>query len=729
MSRKTIKPPTIAELCRKARFRTLEDIVRASFSKMESVSRMTVTEAALEYTRIGSGGGHSVPWSIDKTPYLKEPQDVQTSLDYTGEIFVGPARTGKTLMGLNAISHTVMTDPRDMLYVHMDRENARKWSNGDLERYLQSSTSIRSQQLLARQYDNTFDKTFKSGMRFLLTYPTAANLSGITVSYVMFIDYDRIADDIDGEGNAYDLGSMRTTTFKRFAMTVAESSPNPKKELENPRWMPKSPHEAPPIRGIFELYNRGDRRRWQWCCPGCEEWFEPDFKLLDWGGREDPMEARENTIMRCPCNGCVIEPHLKDALNHHGRWIREGEMIEPGLHGKTVVRPGHKVTRSSIASFWLKGPAAAYQEWGQLVEKFLRAQIALEETGDDAPLRKTVTTDQGGYYIPASRLADVAPEYLKAKAENWGSDEDEPTVPEGVRFLIATIDVQKTSFVVQVTGFTENFDVVVIDSFKVRLSNRLNARGEKLPISPFSFGEDWHLLQEEVMNKAYPLGDGSGRTMSIRATACDSGGGEGGTGHAYNFWRKLKKQQDGSHRRFILVKGVDSSAAPLARTTFPDSSKTDKYAVARGDVPVVMLQSNKLKDRVSVLMSRRIVDTEDDGGGKLRYPDWMADWFYVQLTSEVRGAKGWENLRKKRNEAFDLTYYALGIAIRPNEISVPYVHFAIENINWSSPPTWAADWNANDFVSSPDNPIYEEGAVQAKPKKSISLAELGKTLA
>lgn len=730
MSRKVVRPPTMAELSARARFKTLESIVKSVFAKMESASRMSVTEAGQEYTRLGSGGGHSTPWSLKKTPYLKEPQDVQTSLDFTGCIFVGPARTGKTVMGMNSISHTVMTDPRDLLYVHMDRENARKWSNGDLERYLQSSTKVREQQLTARQHDNTFDKTFKSGMRFLLTYPTAANLSGITVPFGMLIDYDRMDDDVDGEGNPFDLLSMRTTTFKRFAMTVAESSPNPKKELNNPRWMPTSPHQAPPIRGIFELYNRGDRRRWQWCCPSCEEWFEPDFKLLDWGGRTDPMEARENTIMRCPCNGCVIEPHLKDALNQNGRWIREGEMIEPGLTGKTVVRPGHKVTRSSIASFWLKGPAAAYQEWGQLVEKHLRAHIALEDTGDDAPLRKTVTTDQGTYYIPPSRLADVAPEYLKEKAEDWGSTEAEPTVPEGVRFLINTIDVQKNAFVVQTTGFTKNFDMVAVDCYKVRLSNRLNARNERLPISPFSYGEDWDLIQQEVMTKTYLLADGSGRSMSARATACDSGGGEGSTGHAYNFWRRLKRQQNGSHRRFILVKGAPSATAPLARTTWPDSAKKDKYAVARGDVPVVLLNSDKLKDRVAVLMNRRVVDEDDGAGGKLRYPNWFQDWFYVQLTSEVRTTKGWDNLRKRRNEAFDLTYYALGIAVRPREETVPYIHFAVENIDWLNPPGWAEEWDENDFVSDPERDEEDEETVVDKPvKKAFNLAELGKTLA
>lgn len=723
---RTIRPPTMQELAARARFANLEDIIGAAFDGMKAVQRMSVTEAAQNFTRIGSAGS-SQPWRLDRTPYLQDPQDVLTSLDYTGMIFVGPARTGKTVLGLNFITHTVMTDPADMLFVHMDRENARKWSRGDLDRYLMASTAVRAEQLTARQFDNTFDKSFKSGMRFLLTYPTASNLSGITVGRVGFIDYDRMDDDVDGEGNPYDLGSMRTTTFKRFAMTYAESSPNPNKEVQDPRWMPSTPHEAPPVKGIFELYNRGDRRRWQWCCPQCEEWFEPEFSLLNWGETIDPMEAREKTVMVCPRHGCVIPPHKKDELNQSGQWIREGEMIEPGLNGRVVPIPGEKIARSSIASFWLKGPAAAYQDWGQLVEKYLRALKALEETGDDGPLRKTVTTDQGMFYIPQSRLADISPESLKAKAEDWGSDPDDPTVPEGVRFLVATVDVQKTAFVVQINGFTDTGDLVVVDMLKVRLSNRLNDRGEKLPIDPAAFGEDWQTLESEVMGRSYPLADGSGRRMSIRATACDSGGAEGVTGHAYNFWRSLRQRKDGSHRKFILVKGETKPSMPEAQTREPDSSQKDKFAIARGDVPVLFLNSNKLKDRVNLLMQRRVADGAAEGG-VLRYPDWAENWFYVQLTSEIRDAKGWTNTRKRRNEAFDLSYYALGVGLRGYETHSPHLHFGYDRIQWGREPAWAAPWDENDLVFLPEGGENVEPVAPAAPKRR-SIADLAKKLA
>ncbi|WP_195178861.1 terminase gpA endonuclease subunit [Mesorhizobium sp. INR15] len=720
-----MRPPSIEELIEQAPYQRLEDIAVKGFESLESQHRLTVTEAAEKYTRIGSGGGHSAPWSLKRTPYLQEPQDTLTSLDYQGMIFVGPARTGKTYMSLNWLSHTVKTDPADMLYIHMDRENARKWSNGDLKRYLESSTEIRAEQFTSRQDDNTFDKEFKSGMRFLLAYPTASNLSGITVPRGWLIDYDRMDDNVDGEGNPFDLLQMRTTTFKRFGMTVAESSPNPNKEIQDPKWRapPHSPHEAPPIRGIFELYNRGDRRRWYWSCPQCEQAFEPDFKLLRYPDSADIMEAREQTFMACPCCGGILEPAMKEELNESGRWVKDG-MIWLPAERQIVERNGMRAARSSIASFWMKGPAAAYQDWGQLVEKYLRAMKALKDTADDAPLRKTVTTDQGSYYIPQSRLSERSPEDLKNMAEDWGSTESEPTVPHGVRFMIATADIQKNAFVVQVHGFTATGDVVVIDGFKMRLSNRLNGAGEKLPIDPAAFAEDWDVLIDGLILKTYPLADGSGRRMRIRATGGDSGGAEGVTGHAYNFWRRLRKRGDGLHRRFCLLKGDVSKTAPHAYTTWPDSKQKGKLAIAKGDVPVILLNSNLMKDRISIMMARRVEDSGENEsvGGMLRYPDWFDAWFYNQMTTEIRTEKGWENPRKRRNEAFDLAYYALGMAIRPIEQGVPYVAFNMDRLDWNEPPTWAADWDSNEL-------IYGGAEPTKAAKKELSFAELGAKLA
>lgn len=694
-------------------FASLEQMVATSFEAMRPAERLTVTEAAEKYHIIRQPGSHNGPWSRDRTPYIAEPQDVLTSLEYTGMIFVGPARTGKSLALSNWLIHTAKCDPADMLVVHMAQHTAREWVKTDLEKSIRHSPELAGLLSPARTDDNLYDKSFLSGMRLGITWPTVKNLSGKTVPRHWLMDYDRMADDIDGEGDAYTLTAKRGGTYGRFRMTAAESSPG--REVKDPRWLPRTAHEAPPTTGILSLYNLGDRRRWYWPCPDCHTAFEPDFPLLEWD-RENPdlVAAADSVYLVCPHCGAAIGPDQKDAVNRRGRWVRDGMRWDPVTDTVSPI-PGQIVARSNIASFWLKGPAAGFQEWKNLVLNYLQAEKVYDETGDETKLRATVNTDQGLPYISRARLGDRLPEALRAAAEEWGSIQEEPTVPDGVRFLVATVDVQRHSFVVQVHGFTADGDVYIVDGFKIRLSDRLDPDGRNLPIEPPVFLSDWGRLRAEVMERTYLLGDGSGRRMSILLTGCDSGGVSGSTTNAYNYWRSLKP--DGLHRRFALVKGNPTPKAPRAYVSWPDSNQTGKLAVAKGDVPVVMLGSNILKDQVANMLNRR-TSPGAKPGGMIRYPRWTPDFIYAQLTNEVKTEKGWENTARRRNEAWDLAYYAIGLSNRPPEHLAPWQTIGWEKIDWNAPPLWAEEWDANSSVIWPESeslrPVAEPVSIADK---------------
>lgn len=709
----------------------LEDMVAETFDAVSPLEQLSVTEAAQKYVYIRQPGSYVGYWDPTPAPYIVEPQDTLDSMKHTGVVFVGPARSLKSQMALNWTAKIAKTDPSDMMIVHMAQHTARDWSKRELSKVFRDS--VRSAEggsgladLLrpGRQNDNTFDKSFKSGMNLIVTWPTANNLSGKTVRRSFIMDYDRMVDDVDGEGNVFDLTDKRGESFKMHRMTVAESSPNPDKEITDPKWKGKTPHEAPPIKGIFSLYNRGDRRRWYWQCPQCRHSFMPQFKHLHYPQSDDPMEAAEQVVMVCPHDGFPMEPHMKQELNQGGRWVKDGLIWTPD---NTIVPiNGMREARSDIASFWMEGPAAAFQGWDKLVLNYLRGEQAYEDTGDETALKKTVTTDQGTYYIPKARLSERLPEDLISKAEDWGSTEDAPTVPHGVRFLIATVDVQARSFVVQVHGFTET-DIIVIDGFKIRKSRRFDADGDPMTIDPAAYGEDWDVLIDEVIKRTYRLDDDSGRVMQIKLTGSDSAGREGFTTNAYAFWRRLRDDPERLHRRFVLLKGDGKITAPRVEVTMPDSQSKNKETAARGDVPLLRLNSNMLKDQVSNMLARRVAD-EGEGGGMIRYPSWMPIWFYQQLTNEIRTAKGlWENPASKRNEAWDLLYYALALAVRPPDLKyhAPWAVIRWERIDWDNPPSWATDWDDNDLVID----TKSEARLISAPKPRRSLKELGDALA
>jgi len=132
--------------------------------------------------------------------------------------------------------------------------------------------------------------------------------------------------------------------------------------------------------------------------------------------------------------------------------------------------------------------------------------------------------------------------------------------------------------------------------------------------------EDWDLIVDQVIDRRYPLAGYPGQEMAIRWTACDSGGKAGSTERAYNFYRKLKSI--GKHRNFMLVKGASSNDVPRLRKSYPDSERKDRSAGARGEIPVYILNTTVLKDKLN-----NDLDIESPGRDYIHFPDWLEDWF------------------------------------------------------------------------------------------------------
>lgn len=701
-------------------FATLEQLIAATANGVRPPERLTVAEAAPKYRYLNNPGSYVGPWDNSIAPYLVEPMEVLTSLDYIGMVFVGPARTGKSDMFFNWLTHTAICDPADMMHVLMTQSVARDWSQKDLRRAFRHSTELGKTVRPGRQNMSTHSVSFLSGMNLLVKWPTITELSGKTVGRNWISDYDRIPESIDGEGNAYDLTAKRGQTFRRHAMTVAESSPG--FEIEDPKWVSRTKHEAPPTKGILALYNRGDRRRWYWKCPHCKTPFEPDFKLLHWPDSQDHVEAAEEAYLACPhCGGCMWHDERhgvpgKNELNQidlgNAKWVRDGQIWRPADNSVEGVP-----YRSDIASFWMKGPAAAFTTWRDLVLKFLKAEEEYERTGSQEALKTTINTDQGLPFMPRGLDEGRNWEDVKGTARDLGVK----VVPAGVRFLVAAVDVQAGRFEVQVMGFSAGGDVTIIDRFAIKKSDRLDEDGERERVKPATYLEDWNLLIDRVILKSYPLGDGSGRHMPIKIVGCDSGGAadkkndSSTTKNAYLFWKSLKlsdgsKIPAGLHRRFQLLKGGSEKSAPRVKLVYPDSERKDRTAGARGEIPVLMLNTLALKDQVNVMLDRLT-----EGGGRINFPDWLPDDFFQEMVAENRTADGWVKI-SPRNEAWDLLVYGIAIAL--------YKPIRVEHLDWEDPPGWAKDWDDNDLVFTPDEKGNPVAQVVEKPKSLEELAAL-----
>lgn len=597
--------------------------------------RMRVADAVAQYMRVPMGAGNSVPWDPLVAPYVIEPMNCLASREYDAVIFVGPARTGKTIGLIDGwVIYNVICDPADMLIIQMTEEKAREHSKKRLARTFRVSPEVVSRLSPNKNDNNVYDRTFLAGNYLKIGWPSVNIMSSSDYKCVALTDYDRFPEDIDGEGDAFSLASKRTTTFMSSGMTLVESSPG--RDVKDVKWRRTSPHEAPPTTGILSLYNRGDRRRWYWPCPHCGEYFQPCGDVVA-GFRDiaDPVLASEAAYIQCPsCSGRIM-PEQKRELNGRGVWLRDGESIN--ADGSRYGDP----RRSRIASFWMEGPAAAYQTLSQLVYKLLTAEQEYETTGSEETLKTVINTDWGLPYLPRASMEQRKSELLEQRAEPVPSR----SVPDGVNFLVATVDVQAgrhRRFVVQVTGYGSRGERWIIDRYNITQSLRGDSDGESQRIDPASYPEDWDVLLTDVFHKSWPLASDPSQQMRLMAMAVDSGGEDGVTDNAYKFWRRCRR--DGLGKRIYLFKGDSIRRAKLITRTFPDNTgRTGRRAQAAGDVPLWLLQTDALKDRVNNALWR-----DSPGPGYVHFPDWLGSWFYDELTYEERSSDGkWSKTGKK----------------------------------------------------------------------------------
>ena len=668
-----------------------------SLGALERTRRIAVSQSAAESLVLDDAGGYTGPWDPATVPYLIEPMDMLASRHHSAVCFVGPARSGKTAgLILGWLAHAVTADIGRMLIMHMTREKSQLFSKLDVETSISASERL-SAYRSPRAHDNSIGlKVFKHGMAVRFAYPSRAEMAGTTYRYVALTDYDRYREMRNMGGSIFDSASKRTQTLMSRGMVLVESSPE--RQVMVSKWGASTPHEAPPCEGILGIYNRSDRRRWYWPCPHCGEYFEaspglslfatlPEFDALKDAvkGADLRQLAADHARVACPHCGGQIEHDDKFRLNAAGRWLGDGQTID-----RDGVTAGRKPS-SSIAGYWLGGVAAAYQTWHSILENYLQGVSDYVKTGSETTLEAKTYVDQAMPYTPRALGRVRTSSELRSRTEDW----ERFTVPEGVRTLIAAVDNQKNRFEIRVWGYGVGRERWLIDVISLR-------EWEGEPVSPATHAEHWAAVTARAINATYRLGDG--KELRVWKTAVDSAGYAEDqeaqtTLRAYDWWRSIHRE--GFGHRVRLVKGSAQAQVPI-RETYPDTSKrTDRKSGSRGDVPVLELGSNLLKDAAFADLTR-----DAPGPGYIHLPSWASDDTLDELVSETRGPKGWTLSPGRRNETWDSLYYADAI----------WRHFGGDRIDWTIPPPWAAaDWPAHSEVIDSAHPVAPRPVAQARP--------------
>ena len=675
--------------------RALSDLASA-YKALEPPNATTVSEGAAQCLIVKQPGAASGPWSAGETPYMVEPMDMLASRLHESEVFVGPARTGKTQgLLIGWMAHAVCNDPGDMLFIQMTQDKAREFSKTDMRRAIDNSPRITAMLSRLASDRNTHDIMFRNGMWLRCAWPTVSNVSGSTYRYTAITDYDRIpnADNVDDEGSLFTLALKRTTTFMSRGMSLAESSPG--RPIQDPSWKPATPHEAPPVGGILGLYNLTDRRRWYWQCPDCNDWFEAapglslfhlpsddqllsEIRTLDIGAMAKKYGAR----IICPCCGVEIPSSKKRDLNAGGRWVPDGCSLTPT--GELIGTP----KKAKSVGYWMGGVAATYQTWTSLIDRYLKGLLDYALTGSEETLKVTVNTDQGMPYTPRHLVENAGGR--KTPQERAEATLPRYVVPEQTRTVVVSVDVQGGSnarFVVQVHAIGLHREKWLVDRSELRHSKREGLGSEFAPIDPASHPEDWDVLTDKLLLSTWRTPT-AGREIKARLVVVDTGGEGDVSVNAYSWYRRVRDL--GMAGRVMLYKGASSKQVEVIKET-----KVGKRGSrAKPDVPLYICDPNKLSDIVDSGLRR-----ETPGPGYVHLPKpkhptlnpdgWLPAAFFDELSAEVRDKDGkWTQIRK-RNESFDL--------LRMCEAGC--LKLGIDRVkDWDAVPPWLAPLDRNEMV-------------------------------
>lgn len=658
-------------------FARAADVVERCLHALAPPRRVSVPDWAAQERKLRTPT-YTGDWDNEFAPYMVEPSRMTTSRLFSGIAFCGPARTGKSdSLILNTIGHRICCDPRDALIVCPSQDTAGLFSKRKLDPMIRTTPTVRDRQETGRGADNIHDKLFLGGMSIRIGWPVVGQFAMLEYADVVLTDYDRMPDDIGGEGSPFHLGAKRTENYGSRGKTLAESSPS--RPILETGWEASTPHEAPPTTGILSLYNLGTRGQYYWTCPQCKEHFRPVFQNLGWDEKSSLGETARTAYMVCPHCGNPITPDQKHDLNKAGFWLHESN------NGELVEVDDSNIRDTDIVSYWCEGPVAALQSWANLVLQYLKAREKLNSTGDETDMKTTVNVDQGRAYLSEAQINSaerLSLDALKALAERYPLE----MAPSETRFLTVSVDIQSNRFVVQVDAWCEDLERYLIDRFDITQppedapNGQRDADGNaKRAIDPARYLEDWAVLPP-LLDKIYRVAE---TDYGLKPTAfiIDSKGKAGVTGKAYSFYRTMRTK--GLGNRVYIANGLGGLERDRVQFRKPEKILQKKNQPT-SDIRVVFVGTDKLKDEVTLSLTRK-----EAGGGKYHLSEHLPNRVFAELCAEERSAKGWSKKKSNiPNEALDLAVYGKALAIV----------IQAEKINWALPPSWAAPLENNAYA-------------------------------
>jgi phage terminase large subunit GpA-like protein len=582
---------------------------------------MSIAEHAESNRVMPPGERYPGPLRLDRAPYLREIMDnMSPNSEVRQTIVMKGAQTGVTMAMECICNYYIGEFPADQLLVTASAENYRRWVSRRLEPSI-DSYGYRDK-LFAQgkrksgqnSGDKSASKEYVGGQLDLVSALSAASLRALTKRVLQIDEADGAKEQLDtGEGSYIDVVLARVKTWGYLARILMNSTPTLKGQ------------------SIIERhFKEGDQRLYNVPCPSCER-----HQVMTWPGFKWKLEDGLLKAVWYECEYCEkpIYEYQKRTFMPNGYW-------------KPTAKPKKHLTRSYHIPSWYA--PLGFSPWMDIVDTYLRAQ------GNANKLRSFVNLEMG---LP---FEDKGARPSLDKVILLRGDYQAGTVPDGVLFLTAAVDVQRGSL--NDPNNPPRLEMEVCGhGIGWRTWSIVYKRFEGAIDDPYSGA--WAKLRAYGMETELTFKRADGMKFPVKMMFVDSQDGVY-SNTVYRFTSGLKDCYPISGFKRLKKRKTESEDEQTIDEVTTSNLKRFRV-VKSGDVLIVQISTNHYKINLYNNLNVQRLDQHDRSFKGVQRPgfcDFPAEYgedYFKMLTAEDRMKDDSFKSHGRRNESLDCRVYNL----------------------------------------------------------------------
>jgi phage terminase large subunit GpA-like protein len=552
-----------------------------------------------------TGAAEPGPYRTARTPHARLVMRCLSADHPCKRVVVkGASQMLKTQVALNFLGETVHQRPKNFLWL-VPTGKLHKRAAARIDKVIAATPVLRDRfaKPSSRTATNNNDiKAYPGGALYLATAGAAANLSELSVTYVVYDEVDRSADNIGGEGDPKELAETRQTSHNRDRKSYYPSSPTIEGES-----------------AIDDLYKLGTQREALAECIHCGHAQPLEFFKDDGTPRLIASEDGKRAMYPCCKCGGLHEEGDKSRMFARGLWsdaATEGDGETESFHISAMFLPYG----------WLP--------WIALLRQYWKAKERLEDGTDEAMI---VFYNTRLALCWARTKETTRYEALLQRAEPY----ELGTVPAEACVLTAAIDCQAYRLELKVVGWGPSMEAWIVDYQVIHGDPSEQSTWDKA---------------DELLRTRYR--HASGAFMTISATMINADGKGGTSQDVYTFCAPRRR------RNIFAVKGHSRPGRPIlsSKPTLVDINHKGK-SEKRG-AQLWFVGPDTAKDYLQARWLRTAGAGAVHFSTQLPESYFKGLVAEYRRSGYKRGRKTswWEQKKGEANEPLDLMVYNLGAA-------------------------------------------------------------------